>query len=128
MKLETILFWVVVMGLSLYVLIHLGFINNTYENFVAGVDEYVDTGACYGNIKFEQKPSPHKLVEKTSTIQGHTVPDKEFVNAPLEEGEEPLFMFGKNKCSPECCPSTYTCSGGCVCTTEEQRNQVHGRK
>ena len=128
MKIDRILFWVLIMALSIYVVCHLGFTNNTFENFVAGVDEYVDTGGCYGNVKLEIKPSTHTLVDKTSTVQGHTLPVEKIMDGPLEEGQEPLFMFGKNKCSPECCPSTYACSGGCVCTTEEQRNRIHGRK
>ena len=128
MKIDRILFWGIIVALSFYVLCHLGITNNTFENFVAGVNEYVETGGCYGNVKHEQKPSTHELVEKTSAVYGHTLPDKEYVDAPLAEEEERLFMFGKNKCSPDCCPSTYTCSGGCVCTTEEQRKQIHGRQ
>jgi hypothetical protein len=128
MKIDRILFWGIIVALSFYVVCHLGFTNNTFENFVAGVNEYVETGGCYGNVIHEQKPSKHKLLEKTSTVFGHTVPIKKHTNAPLADEGERLFMFGKNKCSPECCPSTYTCSGGCVCTTEEQRKQIHGRQ
>ena len=129
MKIDRLLFWGVVMVLTLYVVCHLGFTNNTFENFVAGVDEYVETGGCYGNIKHNSKPSTHSLVENpTAAVYGHTLPDKKYTDAPLGEGEEPLFVFGKNKCSPDCCPSTYTCSGGCVCTTEEQRNKIQGRQ
>ena len=127
MKIDRILFWGIIVALSFYVVCHLGFTNNTFENFVAGVNDYVETGGCYGNVIHEQTPSTHKLVKKTSAVYGHTLPDKEYTDAPLAEDEKPLFMFGKNKCSPECCPSTYTCSGGCVCTTEEQRKQIHGR-
>lgn len=128
MKVDKILFWVIIIALSIYVVCHLGLNNNTFENFVADIDDYVDSGQCYGNIKYSQKPSPHELLTETSTVFGHTLPEKELKNAPLGDEEERLFMFGKNKCSPECCPSTYTCSGGCVCTTEDQRKQIHGRK
>ena len=128
MELDRILFWGVLAALCMYVICHLGLKNNTYENFVAGVNEYVDTGGCYGNITYEQPPSTYELLNETSTVFGHTLPNGEHKNAPLAEGEDALFMFGKNKCSPECCPSTYTCSGGCVCTTEEQRNRIHGRR
>ena len=128
MKIDRILFWGIIVALSFYVVCHLGFTNNTFENFVAGVNEYVETGGCYGNMKHELKPSTHELVKKTAAVYGHTLPDKEYTDAPLAEDEEPLFMFGKNKCSPDCCPSTYTCSGGCVCTTEEQRKQIQGRR
>lgn len=33
-----------------------------------------------------------------------------------------LFMLTYNQCKPECCPSTYTCSNGCVCLTDNQRD------
>ena len=35
-----------------------------------------------------------------------------------------MFMFSHNKCSPGCCPSTYSCDHGCVCTTTNQRNFI----
>jgi len=38
-----------------------------------------------------------------------------------------MFMFYRNKSSPECCPSTFSTSTGCVCTTQKQRDFVNGR-
>jgi hypothetical protein len=38
-----------------------------------------------------------------------------------------LFMLAHNQCSPGCCPSTYSCSNGCVCTTNKQRNLINTR-
>ena len=38
-----------------------------------------------------------------------------------------MFMFSYNKCSPECCPSTYSCDRGCICTTEQQRKFINTR-
>ena len=43
------------------------------------------------------------------------------------ESERRMFMFAQNQCRPECCPSTYSCDRGCVCTTEKQRNLIAGR-
>lgn len=34
--------------------------------------------------------------------------------------KDKMFLFKDNLCSPSCCPSTYTCDSGCVCTTEQQ--------
>ena len=33
-----------------------------------------------------------------------------------------MFMMSFNKCDPSCCPSTYSCSGGCVCMTDKQKD------
>lgn len=38
-----------------------------------------------------------------------------------------LFMFTHNQCHPDCCPSTYSCDKGCVCTTEQQRKFINRR-
>ena len=40
---------------------------------------------------------------------------------------EKKFMFANNKSSAACCPSTFSTSTGCVCTTENQRNFIASR-
>jgi hypothetical protein len=44
---------------------------------------------------------------------------------PLPEGQ--LFMFGDNEYSPDCCPSTYSGSTGCVCVSSEQQKHLNER-
>jgi hypothetical protein len=44
---------------------------------------------------------------------------------PLPEGQ--LFMFGENEYKPECCPSTYSGSTGCVCVSAEQKKYLNER-
>jgi hypothetical protein len=48
---------------------------------------------------------------------------------PEFKGPSPdnLFMFKNNQCKPECCGSSYSCGGGCVCTTPAQRNMINSR-
>jgi hypothetical protein len=36
-------------------------------------------------------------------------------------------MFKNNQCKPECCPSSYSCDGGCVCTSPDQRQVIATR-
>jgi hypothetical protein len=38
--------------------------------------------------------------------------------------ENSMFYFARNVASPLCCPSTYSTSTGCVCTTPQQRALV----
>jgi hypothetical protein len=45
----------------------------------------------------------------------------------FEPGPDNLFMFKDNQCKPECCGASYSCDGGCVCTTPEQRNFINQR-
>ena len=62
MKIDRILFWGIIVALSFYVVCHLGFTNNTFENFVAGVNEYVETGGCYGNVKYDDSMKGEGIV------------------------------------------------------------------
>jgi len=36
-------------------------------------------------------------------------------------------MFKNNQCKPECCGASFSCDGGCVCTTPEQRDLINQR-
>ena len=50
------------------------------------------------------------------------------LNGPaFEPGPDSLFMFKNNQCKPECCPSSYSCDGGCVCTSPDQRQVIASR-
>lgn len=51
------------------------------------------------------------------------------VGVPVDgkDGPKDMFLFAANKASPECCPSTYSTSTGCICTTESQRNFINSR-
>jgi len=44
---------------------------------------------------------------------------------PLPEGE--LLFFDTNKFTPECCPSTYSNSEGCLCASPEQMKYLNER-
>lgn len=71
-----------------------------------------------------------------ATVLGNSVPLRhvrtvqDFPTAPEVNGQgspRDMFLFAYNKSSPACCPSTYSTSTGCVCTTPEQRRLVSGR-
>ena len=49
------------------------------------------------------------------------------VKAKTKDGKKALFMLTYNQSSPDCCPSTYSSSTGCVCTTQNQRDFVKTR-
>ncbi len=52
----------------------------------------------------------------------HNVPSGSF-----EPGPDNLFIFKNNECKPECCGSSFSCGGGCVCTTPDQRKYINQR-
>jgi hypothetical protein len=71
------------------------------------------------------------------TIQGSTAPvkpvfsDPSSLTGPSLDGSDDtsssLFMLSNNIVSPYCCPSTYSTSTGCVCSTKNQREFVKTR-
>lgn len=75
--------------------------------------------------------------DKLYTYLGSTGPIKMRLSeqaaliGPPVDGEdgspEKMFMFANNRSSPACCPSSYSTSTGCICTTENQRDYVAGR-
>jgi hypothetical protein len=54
-------------------------------------------------------------------------PDEPLNGPAFKPGPDSLFMFKNNQCKPECCPSSYACDGGCVCTSPEQRQVIATR-
>ena len=96
---------------------------NNYESF-----------KNYPGTYWRNPNQQEKLYENIVVSQGHQLPLESSIatdptiNGPTLDGTKntsnSMFMFSKNQCKPECCPSTYSCSGGCVCTTKEQRRYV----
>ena len=54
-------------------------------------------------------------------------PNEPLKGPAFEPGPDSLFMFKNNQCKPECCPSSYSCGGGCVCTSPDQRQVIASR-
>ena len=99
-------------------------------------------GICLntGNEDYWRKsPDDLPLLEDSDlfVLQGHNNPlkpniaDYSSLYGPSIDGEEDspnkLFMFSNNLSSPSCCPSTFTTSTGCICTTKKQRDFVISR-
>lgn len=57
----------------------------------------------------------------------HTAPNEPLAGPAFEVGPDNLFMFKNNQCKPECCGASYSCDGGCVCTTPDQRQFIASR-
>ena len=71
-------------------------------------------------------------------IQGNSVPLNDYStqwennrHVPTVDGSSggphSMAMMSFNKCSPDCCPSTYSCNGGCVCETKAQQDLLSNR-
>ena len=60
---------------------------------------------------------------KISNQSALTGPPVDGVNGSSEK----MFMLANNVASPMCCPSTFSTSTGCICTTKNQRDFVAAR-
>ena len=66
--------------------------------------------------------------------QGPTKPvftDNSVLDGPPIDGQpdspKKMFMLANNRSSPNCCPSTFSTSTGCICTTNNQRDFIASR-
>jgi hypothetical protein len=62
-----------------------------------------------------------------TSVWRYTAPDEKLLGEEFVLGDDSLFMFKNNQCKPECCGASFTCGGGCVCTTPKQRQYLAGR-
>ena len=61
------------------------------------------------------------------SVWRYTSPNEKLLGAEFQPGDDSLFMFKNNQCKPECCGASFSCGGGCVCTTPQQRQYLAGR-
>ena len=91
-----------------------------------------------GCSDWRKPPACNKLLKgNVTTVFGSQEPLKDHLTKSTNEGppvdgnsddnRKQLFMFAYNKSSPDCCPSTYTTSTGCICTTKAQRDYINQR-
>ena len=80
----------------------------------------------YDNQPIALKKNKNRLLEKSIyTPQGGQLPLDPKLSKPSKHKQ--MFLYAKNRCSLDCCPSTYSSSCGCVCETQDQINQIQGK-
>lgn len=99
-------------------------------------------GVCLqtGNTdKWMKSPDNSQLIpnDKLYTYLGNQIPlktglsDQTVLKGPPVDGvigsPQKMSMWANNVSSPLCCPSTYTTSTGCICSTKNQRDFIAGR-
>ena len=95
-----------------------GFVSYYLENAGGAGKKYASMGAFDG-VKLT-------CPDGVSSWKCNT-PNEPMNGPAFQPGPDSLFMFKNNQCKPECCPSSYACDGGCVCTTPEQRQVIASR-
>lgn len=125
-----IVFALVMLGLLL--LANLLMING-YTNYPVGaegfIDYYLDNAAPTGD-KYQSIGAYDDIVykpdNKLSNWRG-PAPNEPLLGPDVELGPDNLFIFKNNQCKPECCPASFSCGSGCVCTTAKQRDFIASR-
>jgi hypothetical protein len=57
----------------------------------------------------------------------NTAPNEPLNGPEFAPGPDSLFMFKNNQCKTECCGASFSCAGGCVCSTPSQRQYIATR-
>ena len=57
----------------------------------------------------------------------NTAPNEPLNGPEFAPDSDSLFMFKNNQCKPECCGASFSCGGGCVCSTPAQRQMIATR-
>lgn len=95
-----------------------GFSSYFLENAGGAKEKYNPVGAFDG-IKLSTGNS--------SSSWRYTAPNEPLMGPEFTPDADNLFMFKNNQCKPECCGASFSCGGGCVCTTPQQRQYIAGR-
>jgi len=69
--------------------------------------------------------TPLPLSTKLSTVLPNEIDTPPVSNE--KNANRSMFVWAYNRSSPECCPSTYSTSTGCVCSTKSQRDYINSR-
>jgi hypothetical protein len=68
-----------------------------------------------------------RLKTGNSSSWRYTSPNEPLTGPEFKPGDDSLFIFKNNQCKPECCGASFSCDGGCVCTTPQQRDYINKR-
>jgi hypothetical protein len=95
-------------------------------------DYYLQNGAGAGAGRDSYQPigafDGVRLETGNNVSQWKYNTPNEPLNGPeFEPGPDSLFLFKNNQCKPECCGGSFSCDGGCVCTSPKQRALIAGR-
>ena len=88
-----------------------------YRNDKYGLDKI---GGVRGDIGAISYIPDSELETFTNYMKYNCSPDKSLDNLAKD-------FITKNECKPSCCPSTFSCSTGCVCLDENQKEFLNKR-
>ena len=101
----------------------------TQQNVMLGSDDYgaplnysMDSGLPITNWENAARNYASQMGNQDNTKSGQFYKGGPI---PLPPGE--LLIFAQNQVKPECCPSYYSSSTGCICTSQKQWDYLNER-
>ena len=92
------------------------------DNYGAPINHNMDTGVPGNNWETAARNYANQVGNQDNTDAGQYYKGGPI---PLPPGE--LLIFAENEVKPECCPSYYTSSTGCVCASKKQIDYLNQR-
>ena len=92
------------------------------RNYGAPINHNMDSGVLGNNWETAARNYANQVGNQDNTDAGQYYKGGPI---PLPPGE--LLIFAENEVKPECCPSYYTSSTGCVCASKKQINYLNQR-
>jgi hypothetical protein len=132
-------FWLIVAAIAVY--LFFGGLKEGFDVGLIGLGSAIDYKMSLGSaIDYKMGDGVKKSWENSDTISDHANPsdlndasniyselEKNEGGGPIPLPEDELLFFDSTKFSPECCPSPYSTSEGCVCASPEQMKYLNER-
>jgi len=91
----------------------------SYSGNPAGAKDVYEPMGAFDNVKLE--------TGNGVSDWRYTKPNEPLNGPEFEVGPDNLFIFKNNQCKPGCCGASFSCDGGCVCTSPKQREYINTR-
>lgn len=92
------------------------------DDYGAPLNYHMDSGVIGNNWETAARNYANQLGNQDNTNSGEYYKGGPI---PLPPGE--LLIFAENEVKPECCPSYYSSSTGCVCASKKQMDYLNKR-
>lgn len=92
------------------------------DDYGAPINYNMDSGVIGNNWETAARKYANQIGNQDNTNSGEYYKGGPI---PLPPGE--LLIFAENDVKPECCPSYYSSSTGCVCASKKQMNYLNQR-
>ena len=112
--------------------------NNEYFNYFDNNNSSLNYNMGGNGFKLTDEKKKYPLMKNSILYHGYSYPlehddddmkhnDQGPYVTGLSSHPKSMFVFKYNQCNTGCCPSTYTCSRGCVCSNDSQNNFITER-